>query len=186
MVEMTALWLPILLSAVAVYLAGTVIHMMLPYHKSDYQRLPNEDAVMDALRTAGVTPGTYHFPRCESHKDMKDPAYVAKLNKGPIGLMTIMPNGMPNMVMYLVPWFLYCLAISAFVAYLASHFLPAGTGYRQLFRVAGLVAFLSYGMAHTHISIWEGRAWSTTLKFWFDAVIYASLTAGVFTWLWPK
>ena len=186
MVELTALWMPIVVSAVVVFVASSVIHMALPYHKSDYKKLPNEEKVLEALRTAGVTPGTYHFPRCESHKDMKTPEHVAKLNQGPVGLMTVMPSGAPNMGKYLGTWFAYCLVISVFVAYVASRTLDAGTPYLAVFRIAGTVGFLSYGIAHAHASIWEGRAWSTTLKFFFDGLVYGSLTAGVFGWLWPR
>jgi hypothetical protein len=57
MVPITALWLPILLSAVIVFVASSILHMVLPYHKSDYRKLPEEDKVMDALRAAGVTAG---------------------------------------------------------------------------------------------------------------------------------
>ena len=186
MVELTALWMPILISAVVVFVASSVIHMALPYHKSDYSKLPNEEKVMDAIRAAGVTPGFYHFPRCESHKDMKAPEYVEKLNKGPIGLLTVMPSGQPNMGKYLTVWFLYCVVVSIFVAYLTSRTVAAGSEYLAVFRVAGTTAFMGYGLAHAHASIWEGRSWGNTLKFWIDGLIYACLTAGVFGWRWPK
>jgi hypothetical protein len=186
MVELTALWMPIVGSAVIVFVASSVIHMALPYHKSDYQKLSNEEKVMDAIRAAGVAPGSYHFPRCESHKDMKNPEYVAKLNKGPIGLLTVMPSGQPNMGKYLGAWFAYCLVVSVFVAYLTGRTLAAGTPYLAVFRVAGTAGFLSYGIAHAHASIWEGRAWSTTFKFFFDGLVFGCLTAGMFGWLWPK
>ena len=91
MVELTALWMPILGSAVLVFVASSVIHMMLPLHKNDYSKLPNEDKILDALRAHNIPPGFYHFPRCDSHKDMKAPAYIEKMNKGPIGLMTVSP-----------------------------------------------------------------------------------------------
>jgi len=57
MVPLTALWLPILLSAVIVFVASSIIHMVLPIHKSDYRKLPEEDRVLETLRAAGVTPG---------------------------------------------------------------------------------------------------------------------------------
>ncbi len=186
MVTLTALWIPIVVSAVLVFVASSIIHMVLPIHKSDYKKLPNEEKVQEAMRAAGVTPGTYHFPRCESHKDMKTPEYIAKLNQGPIGLMTVFPNGQPNMGKYLGTWFAYCLVISIFVAYVAGRTLAMGTPYLAVFRIAGTVGFLSYGIAHAHASIWEGRAWGTTFKFFLDGLIYGCLTAGVFGWRWPK
>ena len=186
MVSLMALWLPILLSAVVVFVASSVIHTVLTFHKGDYQPLPNEEKALGAIRSLGLAPGSYHFPYCGKHKDMKSPEYQDKLKQGPIGLMTVFPNGMPKMAKYLVCWFLYCLAISVFVAYLAGRTLGPGTAYLAVFRVAGTVGFLSYGMAHAHASIWEGRAWGTTFKFWFDALVYSLLTAGVFGWLWPR
>jgi hypothetical protein len=186
MVALSALWLPFLLSAVVVFVASSIIHMALPYHKSDYQKLPNEEKVLEALRAEGIGPGFYHFPRCESHKDMKTPEHVEKLKKGPVGLMTIIPSGPPNMAKYLGLWFLFCVVVSLFVTYITGRTLAPGVPHLAVFRVAGTVGFLSYGIGHAHASIWEGRAWSTTFKFFFDGLIYSCLTAGVFVWLWPK
>ena len=158
-VSLTALWLPILLSAVVVFVASSIIHMVIPLHKNDYKKLPNEEKALEAIRALGIPPGYYHFPRCESHKDMKTPEYTEKLKQGPIGLMTVLPNGAPNMGKYLGCWFLYCLAVGVFVAYVTGRALGPGTPYLAVFRIAGTVGFLSYGMAQTHASIWEGRPW---------------------------
>ena len=49
MVPILSLWLPILLSGLLVFVASSVIHMMLPYHKKDYRAAPGEDGVVDAL-----------------------------------------------------------------------------------------------------------------------------------------
>jgi len=186
MVSLTTLWLPILLSAVVVFAASSIIHMVLPYHRGDYKKVPNEDKMLEALRPLGMVPGTYHFPHCASQKDMRTPEHMEKLKKGPVGLMTIFPSGMPNMGKYLLCWFLYCLAVSFFVAYLAGRTLGPGTANLAVFRVAGTVAFVAYGLGMTHESIWGGRAWSTTFKFYFDGLVYGLLTAGVFGWLWPR
>jgi len=62
MVSIVSLWLPILLSAVAVFLVSSVIHMVFQYHKNDFVKLPSEDEVMDDLRKANIPPGEYHFP----------------------------------------------------------------------------------------------------------------------------
>ena len=91
MVPITALWLPILLSAVIVFVASSIIHMVLPIHKSDYRKLPEEDRVLDAIRAAGVTPGRiYHFPYT-THKEMKSPEAVERFKRGPVGLLTVIP-----------------------------------------------------------------------------------------------
>ena len=186
MVPVTALWLPILLSAVIVFVASSIIHMVLPFHKSDYRKLPEEDRVLDTLRAAGVTPGrTYHFPYC-THKEMKSPEVVERFKRGPVGLLTVIPSGPPAMGKYLGQWFLYCVLIGVFVAYLTGRTLSPSTQYLEVFRVAGTTAFLGYAVAQIQDSIWKGESWSVTLKHVFDGLIYGLLTAGAFGSLWPR
>jgi hypothetical protein len=187
MVSLTALWLPILLSAVIVFVASSILHMVLPYHKSDYKKLPNETLLSEAMRAeGGLVPGTYHFPHCADHKQMKSPEMMDKYKKGPIGLLTILPSGPPNMGKYLGTWFVYCVAISFVVAYLTGRTLVAGAPYLAVFRVAGTAAFLGYAGGHAADSIWKGQPWSTTAKHIFDGLVYALLTGGTFGWLWPR
>ncbi len=186
MVFLTALWIPIVLSAVIVFVASSIIHMVLPYHKSDYRKLPNEDKVLDAMRSETLSPGTYHFPHCADHSQMNAPEFVEKLKRGPVGLLTIMPSGPINMFRHLGLWFDYCLVISLVVAYLTGRTVPVGAPYLTVFRVAGTAAFLGYAASHLSDSIWKGQLWSATFKHVFDGLVYASLTAGVFGWLWPR
>ena len=186
MVPITALWLPILISAVIVFVASSIMHMMLPIHKSDYRKLPEEDRVLEAMRSVGVSPGrVYFFPHC-SHKEMKSPETIERFKRGPVGLLTVMPSGPPAMGKYLVQWFLYCVVIGIFVAYLTGRTRVPGTPYLEVFRVAGTTAFLGYGAAQIQDSIWKGQSWGVTLKHLIDSLIYALLTAGTFGWLWPK
>ena len=186
MVSITALWLPILLSSVFVFVASSIFHMLLPFHRSDYRKLPDEDRVLDALRTAGVTPGPiYIFPHCD-HKNMKSPETVEKFKRGPVGLMQVRPSGAPAMGKFLVQWFVYCIVVGIFVAYLTGRTLPPGTFYLQVFRVAGCTAFLAYSVALIQESIWKGQTWGVTIKHIIDGLIYALLTAGTFGWLWPR
>ena len=186
MVPITALWLPILLSAVIVFVASSIMHMVLPYHKSDYRKLPDEDKLIDALRGAGVTPGpAYHFPH-STHKEMKSPEVVEKFKRGPIGLLTVIPSGPPAMGKYLGMWFVYCVVVGIFVACVTVSTLAPGTRYQAVFHVAGLAAFLAYGVGQIQDSIWKGQTWGVTAKHVFDGLIYALLTAGTFGWLWPR
>jgi len=110
MVSLTALWLPILLSAVIVFIASSIIHMVLPYHRSDYRQLPDEDKLLATLRAAGLKPGLYHFPFC-THKDMNSPAAQEKYKQGPVGLLTVFPSGPVAMPKFLGMWFVYCLLV---------------------------------------------------------------------------
>jgi hypothetical protein len=185
MVSIPALWLPILVSAVLVFFASSIIHMVLGYHRKDFRKLAHEDRVLDALRKEGIAPGDYLFPCPDNPKDMRSPEMMAKYEKGPIGIMTLRPSGVPAMGAQLVQWFVYCLAVSAAAGYLAGRALGPGAPYLAAFRFTGTAAFLTYAGAHIVQSIWMGRAWGTSLRNAFDGLVYALLTAGAFGWLWP-
>ena len=185
MVSLAALWLPILLSAVIVFIASSILHMVLPYHKNDYSKLPDEEKVVAALRGMTLPRGLYIFPYC-THQEMKKPEMVEKYKKGPVGHMTIFPSGQINMGKYLVQWFVYCLIVAFFAAYLASRTLMPGTHYLQVFRVVGTAAFMAFGIGTLANGIWKGQPWGMTIKETVDGLIYGLLTAGTFGWLWPR
>lgn len=185
MVPLSALWLPIVLSAVIVFVASSIMHMVLPYHRSNYTRLPDEDKVMAALRTPALARGLYVFPFC-TPKEMKSPAAIEKYKQGPVGFVTIMPSGPPALPKFLVQWFVYSLGVSFFVAYLTGHTVTVGTPYLAVFRVVGTAAFLAYGLGIVPNGIWKGQLWSITIKEVIDGLVYALLTAGTFGWLWPR
>ena len=185
MVSITALWLPILLSAIIVFVASSIMHMLLPYPRSDYRQLPDEDKLLAALRPAGLQRGLYIFP-FTTHKDMKSPAMIEKYKQGPVGMMTIFPSGPPPMPKLLAQWFVYCLLIGFFVAYLTGHALPPGAGHRAVFHRVAAAAFLGYGVGHLSNGIWAGQPWSVTIKHVIDGLVYALLTAFTFGWLWPR
>jgi hypothetical protein len=185
MVPLTALWLPILLAAVIVFVASSIMHMLLPYHRTDYQQLPDEDKLLAALRAAGLKRGLYIFPFC-THKEMKSPAMIEKYNQGPVGMMTVFPSGPPAMPKFLAMWFVYCLVIGLFVAYLTGHTVAPGAHYLAVFRVAGTAAFLGYGLGNLSNGIWKGQMWGMTIKEVIDGLVFGLLTAGTFGWLWPR
>ena len=186
MVPVMSLWLPILLSSVIVFVASSIIHMMLPWHKGDFKKVPAQDDVMDALRKFNVPPGDYMLPRCDTMEEMRSPAFKEKMKKGPVVIMTVMPSGQFGMGAQLGQWFVYCIAIGVLSAYVAGRAVGPGTPYLAVFRFAGTVAFVGYAMALPQISIWYRRSWRTTVLSMFDSLIYGCLTAGTFGWLWPK
>lgn len=185
MVSMTALWLPILLSAVFVFVVSSIIHMATPMHKSDFKKLPGEDKVLAEMRAHGLAPGTYMFPCPASMKDCGSPEMIEKYKQGPVGFATIIPSGAPGMGKNLVLWFLFSLVISAFVAHLAGQAFAAGTGFKPVFHHAALAAVLGYAMGSLPDTIWKGQKWSVTVKFVIDGVIYGVVTGLTFAWLWP-
>jgi hypothetical protein len=185
MTGLTALWLPILVSAVLVFVASSLIHMASPWHKSDYPKLSNEEQVMDALRPLSVPLGDYMMPRPSSRQEMTSAAFQEKFRRGPVMMLTMMPSEM-SMTRNLSLWFAYCVVVGVFVAYITGLALAPGTAYLRVFRVAGATAFVGYSLALWQMSIWYRRAWSTTIKSTVDGLIYACLTAGAFGWLWPR
>jgi hypothetical protein len=181
-----ALWLPIVLSAVLVFVVSSIIHMASPWHKGDYPKMPNEERVMDALRPFALPAGDYMAPRPSSRDDMRSPEFTAKMTNGPIVMMTVFPNGPMSMSRNFILWFAYAVVVGIFAAYVAGHAVPFGAGRRQVIRFAGITAFLGYTAALWQMAIWYRRAWSTTIKSTVDGVIYAAVTAATFAWLWPR
>jgi hypothetical protein len=183
MVPVASLWVPILLSAVAVFLASTVIHMILPHHRKDYRQVPSEDEVMEALRRFDIPPGNYMMPNARSPKEMKTPEFLEKRKKGPVALLTVM--GAPSFGRSLVQWFLYCVVVGVFAAYLAGRALGPGAEALEVLRFAGCTAFVGYSLALWQNTIWYRMAWTTTLKSTFDSLFYGLLTGAIFAWWWP-
>lgn len=185
MAALLSLWLPILLSAVFVFFLSSFLHMVMPYHRSNFKKLDKEDEVMAALRPFAIPPGEYAIPNPGSHKEMCTDAYKERVEAGPVAFMTVMENGIPKMGKSLVQWFVYSVIVSIFAGYVAIHAAGPDAHYLAVFRYVGTVAFVGYSLALLQNSIWYKRAWCTTFKFVFDGLLYALVTAGTFGWLWP-
>lgn len=186
MTPLASLWLPILLSAVFIFIASSIIHMMMPWHKRDYVGVPDEPRARAAIGALNIPPGDYLMPKPGDMKEMGSPEYQAKHREGPVILMTVMPNGMQPMGPIFVRWFIYLLVIAAATACIASRFLAPGDNSRSVFHYTAAMTFLAYGMALPQASIWFHKKWSTTLKGMFDAVIYGVVAGLTFMWLWPQ
>jgi hypothetical protein len=182
---LASLWLPILVSAVIVFVASSIIHMAPLWHRSDYPKMPREAEALEALRPLAIPPGDYFIPRAGNMQEMRSPEFKERLRQGPVAVLTVMPSGPIRMRANLVQWFVFLVVVGFFVALVTCRTLPIGTSYPRVFEVAGTVAFIGYALALCELSIWYRRAWSLTLKSVFDGVIYALLTAGTFGWLWP-
>jgi hypothetical protein len=183
MVSLVDLWLPILLSAVLVFVASSVIHMALRWHSKDFKRFAAEDAVMNALRPFNLAPGDYAAPLAESMAHMSSAEFKAKQSRGPSFALTILAN--TSIGRNLVKWFLYSIVIALFAAYVASLTLPPGTSYMTVFRVTSTVAFASYALALWQNWIWYSRGLGYTVRTTIDGLLYGLLTGGAFGWLWP-
>jgi hypothetical protein len=186
MVPIASLILPILLAAVIVFVASSIMHMMLTYHRGDIRALPDEDGVLEALQRFTVPPGEYMAPRASSMAAMKDPAFLAKLKRGPVFLATFLKPGPFNLGSALFWWFVYCVVVGLFAAYVAGCVLGAGESYLKVFRVTGTVAFTGYSLALWQGCIWSGKSVRVAVLHTVDGLVYALLTAGTFGWLWPN
>ncbi len=185
MVPIMSLWLPILLSAVFVFLVSFVLHTVLTYHFKDFGQVPDEDKMMDALRGFKIPPGEYVIPYAGSPKALSSPEFLAKVEKGPGVFMTIWEGSRPSMGKSLAQWFLYSVIVGIFAAYIAGRALGPGAPYLTVFRFVGFTAFACYTVAQWQESIWFKRSWGRTLKGTIDGIVYGLLTAGTFGWLWP-
>lgn len=181
MVSLASLWLPILLSAVFVFLLSSIVHMLLPWHRNDFRPLPEEDVARAALR---VPAGDYVMPYAAGMEAMKSPEYTRKVEEGPVAIVSVIPAG-NRMGRNLALWFVYSLVVSLFAAYVASRALGPGADYIDVFRFAGTTAFAGYALALWQGVVWFGRSAATTLRSTIDGLLYALVTAGTLGWLWP-
>ncbi len=185
MATLGALWLPILVSAVLVFIVSSLVHMVFKYHASDYGKLPNEDAVRATIRSGTPKPGQYVIPHCKDMKEMQSPEMKQKYAEGPVGLLTLKKPGPVAMGGALVQWFVFALVISFLVGNVAHRTLAVGSGHPLVFRVVGTVAWLAYAAAVIPPAIWMGKPWSAAVKDVFDGLLYALVTAAAFMYLWP-
>jgi hypothetical protein len=187
MTALSALWLPILLSSVFVFVASAILHMAVPWwHRGDYATLPQEDKVLDALRPFAIPPGDYMAPQPSDFAEMRTPQFKEKQRNGPVMVVTVMPNGVMTIGRSLALWFVYLVVVCVLAAYVACHALPVGAGYHSVIRIVGVTSFLGFSAAIWQMSIWYRRSLGTTIRTTLDGLIYAGLTAGTFGWLWPR
>lgn len=186
MVPIMSLWLPILVSAIFVWVASFIMHSFLPYHKKDYVGVPAEDETREFLRKTGISPGEYVIPFASDMKQMMSPEHRDKMNKGPVAYIRIIPNGPMSGWQKMAGWFVYSLVIGVFAAYIAGRALEPGAHYLSVFRFVGAVSFFCYAVAWWQESLFLNKPWGTMMKYTFDGLVFALLTAGTFGWLWPQ
>ena len=183
MVGLGDLWLAIVLAAVGVFIVSSLVHMVLQWHNNDYGKMPGEDEIMEAMRGQSLAPGQYMFPRPDTMKDWQSPEMKAKLEKGPVGFLSVMPGF--TMGKSLGLWFAYSILISFVIAYVLTLSLKSGVAYMDVFRLACTLGVLGYALPPIVDSIWKGIRWGITGRFIADGILYALVTAGVFAWQFP-
>ena len=186
MLSLTALWMPIVLSAVGVFIASSLIHMVFQWHKSEYGKLPNENEVRSVLRGANLAPGQYVMPHCDGGKEMQSPETQAKFKEGPVAVLVVRANGMPRMGATLGQWFGFALVVALLTAGLSCTVLGRGADLHNVFHFFAVVTFMTYAGGSFINGIWMGRQWGAVAKDVFDSLIYAAITGAAFAWLWPQ
>jgi len=181
MSDLIALWLPIVLAAVAGFIASSLAWTVLPHHKTDWNKLPDEDGVMNHIRTNNVKPGQYMFPYCEP-ADFKDEAVKQRYLDGPNGIMTVWP-GPPSMGRNMALTFLFFLIASTFIGYITALGTGPDSSYLDVFRISGTAAILAYSFAFIPNAIWFGKPARAVAMDILDGVAYGLITAGIFGWL---
>ena len=185
MVTLTALWLPILLTGVVVFMVSAMIWMVMPHHKNDFARADDEDALMDAVRDSAGGPGMYMFPWAPDSEQSSE-GYRERLAAGPVGILRVRdPAAVIDMKPAMAKSILLHLVVAVFVAYLAASTLEVGASYLSVFRVAGTAAFMAHGFIGFQESIWFGLPGKVAFKHACDGLVYALLAGGIFGWLWP-
>jgi|tagenome__1003787_1003787.scaffolds.fasta_scaffold20601557_2 hypothetical protein len=179
--SLASLWLPILVSGIALFFASWAAWMLLPHHKSDWVGLPNEDTIMRQIKSDNLPPGQYCFPYASSPEAMKSEAFKARMQAGPRGTLTLW-KGPPNMGLNLVCTIAFFLIANAVIAYLAGMVIPPGNDRWFVFRFVATAGVLTYGTANILNGIWFGRKMVSDIV---DGVAYGLITGAIFAALWP-
>jgi hypothetical protein len=185
MVSLIQLWLPIVLSAVFVFVASSLVHMVLRWHNSDYGKLPNEDEVRAAIRKGAPAPAQYVIPHCTDMKQLQSPEMQQKFVDGPNGFLRIYASGKPTMGPMLGKWFALNLAVAFLIAYIAANTLVTGAAAGHVLRVTASIGFLAYAVGSVSEGIWFYKPWRAVAKDLVDALIYGFAGGAAFAWLWP-
>jgi hypothetical protein len=185
MSDLPQIWLPILLTAVFIFIASSLIHMAFKWHNSDYKKLPNEDEVRAAIRAGNPDPGMYVFPHCMDMKEMQGEAMKKKYNEGPIGFLTLRKNGVHSMGPMLLQWFLFTLLVAAVAGLLVLQCVGLHAHTHVAGHLVGMVTFLTYAGGSVSNGIWMGKSWGSVAKDVLDALIYATISAFTSIYFWP-
>jgi hypothetical protein len=183
------LWLPILLSAAAVWIVSTIASVALPHHKQDFIALSDENGLMDDLRKSGIKPGNYLFPDFRGREAMKSEKVQKALNEGPVGHLIVWKTPL-TMGDKLVATFIVYLVVSTLIAYLTRVALPAAPGatpppFARVFQVAATAGILAYCFSFLPSAIWWGSYRRTIVANVIDGIVYGAITGAIFAWRWP-
>ena len=183
MAILAPLWLPILVSALAVFVVSAIGWMALGHHNADIKKLPDEGAFLDFMRSQNVPPGTYMWPGCGSG-DMKNPEFLARFEAGPWGSVNVTARK-PSFARNLALTFLFYIVVGIFVGYITSLARDPGAPFLSVFRVAGAVGVLAYCAGGIPNALFFGKPLRFILTDLIDGIVYGVITGLIFAWFWP-
>ena len=143
MTPITSLLIPIVVCAVAVFIVSMIIHMVMPWHKSDYGNVPNDDAAIAAIQSLKLAPDDYAVPNPRLPGGGKNPNFIANFERGPSFHMTVMNPGKMNMGKYLGTWFLFTLLISAIAGWVTGSIVAPGGNTHAVFHFSAIITACS-------------------------------------------
>ena len=179
-----SLWLPILLSAVVVWIVSAIVWTALPHHKQDFIGLPDEDGFIDFLRKSGIQRGNYVFPDFRGREAMKSEKICKVLEEGPVGHLSVWKSPV-TMGGKMVGTFFVYLVVSTLIAYLGAVALPKAADFAKVFQVVGTAGILAYCFAFIPNNIWFGVYPRTIIASVIDGIVYGAITGAIFAWRWP-
>ncbi len=184
MTELTSLILPVLITTVACFFLSFLMWAVLKHHEKDIQFYPEQDKLLDFVRSSNVKPGTYMFPTCADRKDFKDPAMMEMFNKGPWGTLSIW-GAKPSMGRNMGLTVLYFFVVSLLVAYLTSLARSPGSNFLEVFQVASTAAILAHVLGGAPGGIWFGKNLRHFITDAIDGLVYSLATGAIFAFMWP-
>jgi hypothetical protein len=184
MAFLAQLWLPIVVSAVLVFVVSAATHMLIPARQAEWARLPAQDSIQAAVR--GAAPGLYMFPLPETVKERGTADSMARWAEGPSGWLTVVAPGPIKMGRNMALSLLMNLFVSAMAGYVAVHALGAAPPYRAVFRIVGSIGFLAYAVGPIYEAIWYWKPARSLAYSAVDALLYGLVMGGAFGWLWPR
>lgn len=190
---LTHLWLPILASAAAVWVASALAWMLIGHHKGDWQEVPNEDEFIATIKRMGIPPGSYGFPefrKCEGLSKEEKQAKWDEMQKSPIGILRVW--GTISMGRSMLLTFVVYLVASVLIGYLGWSAFPHGSAaggtrpeFAKVMQVLGTAGILTYCFAGLPGDIWFQKSRREMTTALIDGVIFGLITGAVFGWLWP-
>lgn len=174
------LWLPIVLVGVATHILSTLAWTVLPHHVPEWQRLPDEDALQDALVAQNATSGQFIFPMTRDMDEMKSEGFLAK--QGKCNGMLVLWSGPVSMGAAIGKTLAFFLAAAFCIGYLASMALEAGATFMDVFQFTTTAALLTHCAGLFPGVFWFQRKIAMDLV---DKVAYAVVTGFLFAALWP-